>query len=206
MSGSRGGGTILVWFAWGVRYFLWFLDVVVLWPVRRLFERLLIATSRYRELHGIPVGVFEPEAASPLWDKVGEALALIERLDQRRFLRFKRDVRRIIVVRQRSNRFLSNIMTCLLSQEIVHKRSATVVAVILAHEGTHARLEASGIRYGIRIEDRVEEVCVREEISFARRLPREHYPNLDEFIEYLGRTRDENRKSEWWGRRLTHVS
>ncbi len=44
------------------------------------------------------------------------------------------------------------------------------LASILVHESTHARLEAKGFAYTPELRERIEKVCFRRELGFARRL------------------------------------
>jgi hypothetical protein len=48
--------------------------------------------------------------------------------------------------------------------------SARDIASILVHETTHARLEAKGFAYSPELRMRIERVCFRRELAFARRL------------------------------------
>ena len=49
--------------------------------------------------------------------------------------------------------------------------SPAEIASILVHESTHARLEAKGFAYTAELRERIEKVCFRRELAFARRLP-----------------------------------
>jgi hypothetical protein len=45
------------------------------------------------------------------------------------------------------------------------------MVLAIVHEATHARLDKLGINYTEDIRERVERVCIKSEISFAKRLP-----------------------------------
>ena len=49
--------------------------------------------------------------------------------------------------------------------------SAAEIASTLVHEGTHARLVACGFDYAPERRARIEAICARSEIAFARQLP-----------------------------------
>ena len=46
-----------------------------------------------------------------------------------------------------------------------------MIAATIVHEATHARLLKCGIGYEETLRDRVEAVCYRRELAFARKLP-----------------------------------
>lgn len=164
------------------------LAAAALSPVHRAFERTVIAASRYRVLHGIPVGLFRPRETEGIWGKVGEALDLLETTDPRRHRRVARDLKRIVVMRHTKPLLLERSATCVLGQELVETKSSALIAAVLVHEATHARVQAHGISYRPETRDRIEALCVREEIAFARRLPRDEYTSVDEFVRHLRRS------------------
>jgi hypothetical protein len=51
------------------------------------------------------------------------------------------------------------------------KITPEVLAGVLVHEATHARLEHRGIEHLEPVRDRIEKVCVRQELLFASKLP-----------------------------------
>ena len=46
-----------------------------------------------------------------------------------------------------------------------------MIASVIVHEATHARLRGCGIGYDERIRARVETICIRRQVAFAARLP-----------------------------------
>ena len=59
-----------------------------------------------------------------------------------------------------------------LEETYVHheRTSARDIASTLVHESTHARLEAKGFAYSPELRERIEKVCFRRQLAFARRL------------------------------------
>jgi len=106
--------------------------------------------------------------------KVHDALKLIATHDPRRFARLTRDVRRIWVgpTVNRAEWFVELEM-CVLRFGYVLSRdtSAARLALTLAHEATHARLDRGGFGYEEERRARLERICVSEEIALAERLP-----------------------------------
>jgi hypothetical protein len=63
--------------------------------------------------------------------------------------------------------------TCYLDQRLLTNPQTTPVEVasVLVHEAQHARLDGLGISYSKSHRLRIEKLCVRAELDFARRLP-----------------------------------
>ena len=49
--------------------------------------------------------------------------------------------------------------------------SPELIAAVIVHEATHARLERYGIGYEEKLRARIEAVCFRRELAFAAKLP-----------------------------------
>jgi hypothetical protein len=60
--------------------------------------------------------------------------------------------------------------------------TSEVLAGVIVHEATHARLEYRGIEYLEPARDRIEKICVRQELLFAAKLP--HGQRALEFAQY----------------------
>ena len=116
---------------------------------------LAYVTDRTRELIG----------------RIDEAMALIRKVDARRAERMQRDLSCILILRSGGPEFLSPISACLLSEQLVLSSTVTGLALMIVHEAAHARLWRRGLRYQHSVRDRVERICIREELAFAQRLP-----------------------------------
>jgi len=154
-------------------------------PAVAVSERVVRATASYRRLEGFSVGFFDQEAAKECSQKVAEALALVRSLDPKRFERMRRDVELVQVFRMKSSQFSPRWWTCLLDEALVRERSAALIASTLVHEATHARVLRAGIPYWPDLQQRIEALCTRQEIAFASKLPRDRFPNTDNYIQYL---------------------
>jgi hypothetical protein len=108
-----------------------------------------------------------PDYGRPL----GEALCLIKRVDLRRFRRMQRDLRRFIIARTEGAEYVHPARACLLDAAYLTTVPAARLALTIVHEATHARLWNAGFHYRQSARMRIEEICVREEVSFACRLP-----------------------------------
>jgi hypothetical protein len=106
--------------------------------------------------------------------KIEAALRLIHEHDPRRLRRIQGDIDGIYLWGDTgpAGSFLSSIrlVTLRFTYVVSPSTSAAKIASTLVHEGTHARLHARGIDYAPERRARVEAICARSEIAFARRL------------------------------------
>ncbi len=166
---------------------VWHLARVVHAPIGMLGQSLIVAVAKYRSLDGMPVGVLDRRGAGELWARLGQALALVESTAPRQYVQVKRDIRRIVVHFGDSAECSLSSFTCFLGNELVRRSDAAMIASILVHEATHARLYRSGVPYAFRSKTRIEALCFREEIIFASKLPRDRFPNIDAYLSWLRR-------------------
>ena len=112
------------------------------------------------------------------------ALQLMADIDIRRLARLRRDIDQILVspLRTVSGAYIPGSRSIYLSARFVATHSSANVAIIITHEGTHARLDRAGMPLAGRVRRRIEQSCVRQEIAFADRLPRDLYPEVDDWI------------------------
>ena len=120
-----------------------------------------------------------------LFDKVQEALDLISRVDPIRFSRIRKDMRRILIMgdlkvlgRQLIASSPDGLDGCFLDLDFLRMATVRRVAVVVVHEATHLRIDRARVKQPPSMRDRVEWVCMRAELSFARKLD-------DEFMAWL---------------------
>jgi hypothetical protein len=139
------------------------------------FEFLFRVASRHRAIHGIRAGAFGLRRAGEVWSQLERALSLIERIDPRRYGRICQDVRRILVV-PREAPFMSMLTsTVFLARHRILGCDASSVALDLVHEAAHVRLHRTGLHYWPDLQQRMEGLCIREEIAFVGVLPKAGY-------------------------------
>lgn len=106
--------------------------------------------------------------------QIREALDLIQAIDPARHRQISRDLRTVWAMRHYSSSaaYLHVVRTCQLDTANLdgERGSADNIASAIIHEATHARLMHAGIGYDAAIRVRIEKVCVRRELAFARRL------------------------------------
>jgi len=165
---------------------LFFVELILRAPIDRLLERVLIRCSQTALLRGVSVSVLDIAGQSQAHlSRLEGALALIAELDPRRFRRLCQDLRRVLVMRLDRNELSMYTGTCYLSIAAVVDHDAPLIACDLVHEATHARLRHAGLRYWPDLQRRQEELCVREEIAFARLLAPAGFANTEALLSYL---------------------
>jgi hypothetical protein len=107
-------------------------------------------------------------------DRVAEALSLIRRYDPVNYRRCVRDLARIWVMALPGiGQFRGATATCELDGRFVldENTSSELIASVIVHEPTHARLSRTGIRYEEKARVRIEQICIRRQLAFAATLP-----------------------------------
>jgi tetratricopeptide (TPR) repeat protein len=118
-----------------------------------------------------PAGLQDPKAR----DVIDEALNLIKRHDPLRYARLTRDVKRVVISALPGDiaSFEQSVQACALDERFVaaHASQPEIIAAVIVHEATHARLMRCGVGYEEALRSRVEAVCARRERAFAAKLP-----------------------------------
>jgi hypothetical protein len=140
---------------------------------RRLIDRTLLWISSGKVIDGLWVGS-EMDAGRVL-PRVEAALDLIRTHDRRRYDRIAADLDRIWVRLLTTGvaQFNPAWEACLLDERFVLAEATEPahIAAAIVHEATHARLWRCGFGYEEAVRQRVEAVCVRREVAFAKKLP-----------------------------------
>ncbi|SFT49853.1 hypothetical protein SAMN05518861_101587 [Mesorhizobium sp. YR577] len=137
----------------------------------RVLNRLLLSTLEQRVIDGVIVGASNEEEL----DRVAAALRSIRQHDPIRYNRLIRDLDHILVLEIEGavGRFNEIGWLCKLSRKFVSDPSTTpaLLASVIVHEATHARLWRMGFGYDEPITEKVERICLRREIAFAAKVP-----------------------------------
>jgi len=140
----------------------------------RLATRIMLRFSKSRSVDGLWIGTWEMEA-EPILHRIEEALLLIKRYDRIRYDRLLRNLQRVWVLLLPSSvaNFEYGIYTCQIDTRYCLAETTTpeLLAAVIVHEATHARLWRRGIRYEEAQRPRIEKICIRREIAFAAKLP-----------------------------------
>ena len=139
-----------------------------------LVDRLALWCSTGKNIDGLWVGVWDDKPERHL-RRVEEALSLIKTCDRIRYDRLNYDLKRIwvLLLPGPSGSYAESLNACKLDARFVldERLSPDVIATVIVHEATHARLCRCGLGYDESLRSRVEAVCIRRELAFARRLP-----------------------------------
>ncbi|MDF0582216.1 hypothetical protein [Bradyrhizobium yuanmingense] len=138
-----------------------------------LVDRIQLWLSTSRMVDGIWIGTLSDDPERAL-QRVEAALRLIERSAPLHYQRVKKSLSRIWVqlVPHGAGCYQHSLNACLLDPRVVASETTTIewIASAIVHEATHARLKNWGIRYDEAARPRIERICARRELDFARHL------------------------------------
>ena len=130
--------------------------------------------SRSSKVDGLWIGTMESEAQVGL-RRLEEALLLIKRHDGLNYSRVIRNLSRIWVnlVPSSLAHYDRALNACVFDERFIRNEATTTedIASTIIHEATHARLESLGVTYDEAKRPRIEAICLRRELGFARKLP-----------------------------------
>jgi hypothetical protein len=142
-----------------------------------MLYRALWRFSPSRTLHRIRTALcLEDDRNDLYFDRVDEALELIERYDPTTMDDIRRHFRGILVLgseRFRLAHWNDNARLCVITGPHLADPATTPerVALTLVHENMHARLCAAGVPYHDGRRAHVEVICAMAVLAFARRVP-----------------------------------
>jgi hypothetical protein len=140
----------------------------------RLLDRLTFWISARKRVDGLSIGVLsgDPELVFP---RLEEALGLIKTHDRLSYDRLHRELERVWVTMLAGaiGQYSPSFNACMLDSRflLAETTSAEMIAAVIVHEAAHARLMRCGIGYEESLRSRVEAICTRREVAFAKRLP-----------------------------------
>ena len=140
-------------------------------PFRWLATRLLLMLSPVSCVDGFDVIRVDDQNERVMCDRLAEALLLIRQVDAKRFIRIRRDVRRILIVRSGGPEYWPLADGFVLDSLYVANAPIERIALSIVHEAVHARLWKMGVDYRSALRSRIEKLCVHSEIAFASQLP-----------------------------------
>jgi hypothetical protein len=101
---------------------------------------------------------------------VVSGIALIQEIAPRRFSWLLNHMNSFFVRDQGTPQYWIATNMCVLPVKRVLHVPVHETASDIVHEATHARLHRLGVPHEMRLQDRLEQVCIREELRFARAL------------------------------------
>jgi hypothetical protein len=131
--------------------------------------------SSGRDVDGLWVGTYFQTHAEAVMGGVAAALDLIRTQDPVSYRRLARDLDRIWVRLLTTGvaQFDPRLRACLLDERFVLAEGTDIshIAAAIVHEAAHARLWRHGFGYDEAVRERVEAICLRREVAFAKKLP-----------------------------------
>jgi hypothetical protein len=123
---------------------------------------------------GLWIGVLEGNSYRDL-DRVEDALQLIKRHSAFHYSAVLRNLERVLVnvLPHGEACYQRSLGACVLDERFVLSETTRLdrIAAVIIHEATHARLERCGLHYDEKYRSRIEEICLRQELTFALKLP-----------------------------------
>ena len=169
-----------------------------LWLVRSTLGTWLRARRRQRELSRA-----QRFRVGPLWvliepghqtdqviARLGAALDVLARTDSIRFKRFRRGVCAIYVRAGAGAEYWRDGSVCVLSASKLAAEPHYETALDMVHEATHAAVHHRGIAWGPASVERIEKLCLEQEIAFCKALAELGY--------------DVRERVAWYRERLKH--
>ena len=141
--------------------------------VRSLLERISLAISTSRRVDGIWIGSYwgSPKHLA----RVEQALLLVKRHSPVHYSCIINNLERIWIfgLTHIGAEYNHSLKACVFDYRFLAdpKTSTKLIASVIVHEATHARLERCGITYDEDRRVRIEAICLRREWALAARLP-----------------------------------
>ncbi len=168
-----------------------FIAGVVGVPLRIASFGFLRMVSPARDIQGVEVTDFtaNEENDKGNFSRIADAIGLIVEHHPRRWQRIKKDLRRVMITHVGGPEYMHLLRACVVNASHLAGQEPARIAMMLVHEATHARLRRLGFRYDNRVRRRIEQLCVKQEIAFAKRLP-----NSGLYVEWARKKLER----EWW--------
>jgi hypothetical protein len=173
-----------------------------------LIDRFMLRLFTGEHFDGLWIGAFNDAKPEVKFARVREALGLIKDYDPLRYRRMTCDLKRVLVCRLPTQGcFNCRIGACELDEGFVLAEATTpeLLASTIVHEAAHARLWSYGLGYEEMMRPKVEAICVRRQLAFARKLPNGQQARqwAEEVLTYctsanLSDTRMSNLNHDWF--------
>jgi hypothetical protein len=138
-------------------------------------DRSELWLSTGREVDGLWVRVSLDSEPDPILRRVEEALRLIKTYDRIRYDRLSRDLKGVWIrlVPGALGTFNAALCACELDRRFVLDDDSPpeLIAAVIVHEATHARILHCGIESDEKLRPRIETICLHRELAFAAKIP-----------------------------------
>jgi hypothetical protein len=129
-----------------------------------------------QKVDGLWIGVLDDKDGERLIQRVRNAILLIQRYDPLRYRQICASLRRIWMCDLIGNngQYSRTFNRCDLDLRYVKSASLERIAATIVHEATHGHHCLRKIGYPEPLRHRIELICMRQELAFARTLPDGH--------------------------------
>jgi hypothetical protein len=149
----------------------------------------MMLMSRRFVVGGWEVVNLTTDAPEVALERLKLAFDLIGHVSPNRLARINRDVGRVLLLMVDAPVYWPFVNGFAIGLAAAKEAPVDKLALTIVHEATHARLWRAGFRYTPDIRGRIEHICVRAELDFARHLPRSRELEAD---------LREKLSLEWW--------
>jgi hypothetical protein len=147
----------------------------LLGPIRRWIDLHDISGSRMIRDEPIHIAVELEDAdvadATTIDSTICESLRLLSAYAPRHMNGLTRAVRCVLLQRAPNSSFLTASRVIVLDLSMVRRGDPLLLAAILVHEATHARIAAAGIHAYRDLQARIERRCLLEQVGFLCKVP-----------------------------------
>jgi hypothetical protein len=181
---------------------VYFYDVQGMRQVRqklrvKFSDRSELWLSTGRQVDALWVRVSLDSDPEPILRRVEEALRLIKTYDRIRYDRLSRDLKGVWIrlVPGALGTFNAALCACELDRRFILDDDSPpeLIAAVIVHEATHARILHCGIESHEKVRSRIETICLRRELAFAARIP-----NGERVRDWTERTLPLTSTEEYW--------
>jgi hypothetical protein len=163
----------------------------------RLLDRVELWLSTGRQVDALWVRVSFDSEPDPILRRVEEALRLIKTYDRIRYDRLSRDLKGVWIrlLPGALGTFNAALCACELDRRFILDDDSPpeLIAAVIVHEATHARILHCGIESNEKLRQRVETICLHRELAFAARIP-----NSEKVRDFAERTLPLASTEEFW--------
>jgi hypothetical protein len=145
--------------------------------LNHLPEWLMLRFGRRFNVQGIKLVVFVRDRGkvSLIRGKITDALCLVQHHSPKNYSRVQSFTPNILIFDAYGNRgiYISDLKLCQVSTDyaLLEKTTPLHLASVLVHEATHGFLDSRRITYEEPHRVRIERICIKEQMAFARRSP-----------------------------------
>ena len=180
-----------------------FLIRTLTYPLRLLdpyYHHLIFACCAHKKFEDFNLYAINPDEAEAFFACAVEALKLLKKLDNRRYIRAQKYVPNIALIKSGNNCYKASADAYYV--EDFYSGDVICFAGSIVHEATHGLLHAKKFKYIKERREQHERICVAEDIAFKKKeiLVKQDYSQEEKkkMIENLKKDATDALKTHWW--------